>query len=173
MKIRKGSAWREITGGKIYLNGSWRTITHGKEYFSGSWRNILNLTAPPDDPDGDVGTMTVTIDTPGGTLNVGTGTSINSPTLNAVPSGGKSPYTYQWSKASTDGRATYTINSPTSANTTVTASGLGDNGDYTCSVRVAVSDSTGLSATSVNIALTFRKEPAVTPPDEPIDPVLP
>lgn len=159
MKIRAGSAWREITSGKVYANGAWRTLVNGKAYINGAWRDIFNFTgvAPGGDSGGGGATITVAFDTPGGTQQSGTSDTMPSPTVTAVPSGGLAPYTYQWILASSDGKATYTINTPTNASTYVIASGMWNPDTYICRVRVTATDVNGSSGVSAELQLRWTK----------------
>jgi hypothetical protein len=63
--------------------------------------------------------------------------------LTATPSGGKSPYRYQWSITQSDGPMTLT--NPTSATVTVTTNGLPEGATWRVTVKCVCTDSTGLT----------------------------
>ena len=145
MQIRLGGAWRSTVSATAYINGAWREIDSGKAYIGGAWRNIANFTAPKSTPTPSPsptpsGTLTLSI-SPSSFSATGIHSTVNSPTLTATPSGGRSPYSYAWSLTFQDGPAT--INSPSSASTTIASTGASQiKGKCVCR------DSTGLSASA-------------------------
>jgi hypothetical protein len=171
VQIRKGGSWQNITGCQVYANGAWRTIVAIKVYRSGAWRTVGNFTAPPPAPSGGGssggggggssgggggGTITVMV-SPTSVTKTGVNASQTSASITVTPSGGLAPYTYACSFVSQDGNATYVINTPTLASTTVTASGLGTDTPSTCSIHWVVTDSLGTSATSATVPITFDR----------------
>lgn len=116
MKIFFGGAWREITSAKIYANGAWRAIVQAKEYYSSSWREVANLSG------GSSGPLTVTASP--SLITTHGGSSQTSAAFTATPSGGLAPYTYSWTFNYEDPGPVFTIDSPTLATTTVSATGV-------------------------------------------------
>lgn len=154
MQVRKGGSWRSVTSAQAYINGAWRQILYGQCYKSGKWRNVVNFTTST----GGGTTTGLTVSLSANSIrSTSNATTITCAPVTATPSGGKSPYTYTWAFTAQDGNA-FVINSPTSASTTVTVTGLGAGLDATCSIACTVKDSTGLSATSSACSLTFFNE---------------
>lgn len=81
--------------------------------------------------------------------------------VTATPSGGRSPYSYQWSIVSSDGH-TFTIDSPNNASTTVSFDGTVISGhSAACQIQCVANDSTGLSATSQSVPVSFQNNGGV------------
>lgn len=121
MQIFFGGAWREITSAQVFANGAWRDLVQIQEYFSSAWREVANFTAAPGD-EGSGSPLTVAA-TPS-TITTHGGASQTSAAFTATPSGGLAPYTYVWSFNFEAAGPVFTINSPTLATTTVSATGL-------------------------------------------------
>jgi hypothetical protein len=110
--VRIGAAWRTVTSGKVYLNGAWRTLTNGRAYISGVWRDVVSFAQPYTG-------LTITPSEPGGSSS--TSDTMTSRFATATPTGGLAPFTYAWTLVSSTGLTGITINYPTSASTSVTA----------------------------------------------------
>jgi hypothetical protein len=74
----------------------------------------------------------------------GTTSSLTTAGVTATPAGGTAPYTYSWAKVSGDA---ITVNSPTSATTTFSATGLALDEERSAVFRVTCTDAGALSAT--------------------------
>jgi hypothetical protein len=70
-----------------------------------------------------------------------------------TPSGGTAPYTYAWALLTGD---TLTVNSPTAATTTFTATGLTSGQSKSATYRCTVTDSAALTAT-VDVSITVER----------------
>jgi hypothetical protein len=92
----------------------------------------------------------------------GTDTPITTNTVTITPSGGKSPYKYQWSIVSSDGHA-FSFTAPNSATTAVSIDNLVVAASATCSIHCVVNDSTGLTQTSSNVSATLSHTAAGNP----------
>jgi hypothetical protein len=154
VKVRIGGEWKDITGAKVYKGGTWRTLVAIKAYVGGAWRDIANYTSGGGG--GSSGSLSLSLNT---TLRtkVGTSSTLTSLGFTVTPSGGLAPYSYAWSVVSSDGLATYTINSPTLSTTTVTASSLLADQTSEVVIHCAVTDSLGASATSANCTARFER----------------
>lgn len=171
-KIRKGGTWQSITACKVFAQGAWRDIVAIKVFSGGTWRLVGNFTAPPPPPSGGGGSGSGGGGGGGGgggtiTLSLSTasirGIATNSATITSTgvtvtPSGGSAPYSYLWSIVTQDGLATYTINSPTTATTAVTGSGLPSDTTVSCTIHCVVTDSLGTTATSGSVAASFTNQ---------------
>jgi hypothetical protein len=155
MKVRLGGVWKDISGARIFKSGAWRSIVAVKIYKDGAWREVANFTPPA--PGGGGGG--------GGTLSVnhlsdfgkgGHSSTLTSGNVSCVVSGGLAPYHYSWAKVSDNGEATFTINGPSSATTTVTATGLAPDTPATITLHCTVTDSLGVSATTNDATGTFE-----------------
>lgn len=155
MLVRQGSTWRTITGGDVFASGAWRPLAAVKVYASGAWRTVATF-ASSGGGGGGGGGSSLTISLSGTTISgSGASSSITSGTVTATPSGGFVPYHYIWSLSDGDGLATYTINSPNSATTTVTASGVPSETTVTGSITCAVTDAAGTTGLSGQVDCTF------------------
>ncbi|MDW8258601.1 MAG: phage tail protein [Gammaproteobacteria bacterium] len=85
---------------------------------------------------------------------VGTTSSLTSNATTVTPVNGTSPYTYSWSPVSGD--TAITTNSPTSATTTFTRTGLAVDETVQAVRRCTVTDSTSATAT-VDVTVTFTR----------------
>ncbi len=74
-------------------------------------------------------------------MTAGTGTAVTNAST-ATPTGGTAPYTYAWQILSYDGPVTPTANSPTSASSAFTQTGIGIGEDYSATIQCQVTDST-------------------------------
>lgn len=136
MEAFTGGTWRTITSAEAYVNGAWQRLQYAEAYVNGAWRTIatfasaLSLTINPHD--------------------VTSPTNPMSGSAFAIPSGGVSPFTYAWSLVSSSGLTGITINSPTAANTTITAStsSTTDGSGGLATVRCVVTDSLGATASA-------------------------
>lgn len=137
MNVRLNGAWRTISSGKVYLNGAWRTLSYGNAYVSGAWRKIATF----------VQTLTLSISPPPDATEAAFTMTSNATT--ATPSGGLGPFTYAWSVVSSSGLSGISINSPTTASTTVTASVNGPAGSFgTVTLQCIATDSLGSTASA-------------------------
>jgi hypothetical protein len=163
MQMRKGGRWRSTASAQAYINGAWRDLGNAKAYIGGRWRDVCNFTAvaptptptPTPTPSPVIGLSI----SPNPFSGAGLHTTITSEAITATPSGGRSPYSYAWTFTRQDGPAT--INSPTSASTTVTSTGASE-----VTVKCVCTDSTGLAG-SATASGTF--EQVNTDPSGPID----
>lgn len=153
IQVRKGGAWREITGAKVYANSAWRTVVAIRVYKGGAWRLVGNYTPPP----GGTGSeFSLTAGPATDFVSARAGT-ITSDSIAATPSGGLAPYTYAWSYVS--GYASITFSNSGAAVTTVTASSVQPPGTSETSVIHCVcTDSLGITATSNNVSISFTHE---------------
>jgi hypothetical protein len=156
MEVHVGGAWRPITSGEVYLNGSWRTLKSAEAYAAGAWRTVANFTVAGG---GAVtgGQITSLTASPDYLSKVGTSATITSNPTTATVSGGHSPYTYAWSIVSGDGQATYAIDAPTLATTTISASNLALDVTATVTVHCTVTDSLGSTAVSNTVEASFTR----------------
>lgn len=156
MIVRIGAAWRTVTSGKVYLNGAWRTLTNGRAYVSGAWRDVVSFAQP-------FTGITITPAEPGGSSS--TSDTMTSSFATATPTGGLAPFTYSWTLVSSTGLTAITINNPTSASTSVTATispgGAGTSGSAT--LQCTATDTLGASkSASVTFHLTHDSSPGGT-----------
>lgn len=173
LHIRKGGVWQEPVGCMVYANGRWRRIARIKCFADGAWRDVANFTSPGSGGSstpggGGTGTgtgggssspsITLTV-SPSSTSRTGKAMDQTSAVLTATPSGGKAPYSYTWSFVSRSG-AVFSFDSPTLASTTVTASGLIEDLQATCTVHCTVRDSLGTTDVSNNATCTFLRNVA-------------
>ncbi|CAB4153242.1 Tip attachment protein J [uncultured Caudovirales phage] len=86
--------------------------------------------------------MSVSV-SPGSLNKTGIATTQTTASTTATPTGGVSPYTYAWSLVSGDA---LTVNSPTAATTTFTATGMANGDTLTAVYKCTVTDSTSPTA---------------------------
>jgi hypothetical protein len=144
VKARIGGAWRDLTGGRVFLGGAWRTLKSGKAYIGGAWRDTANFTPGQ-------GTITLTLSTSSisATRRL---SSVNSGQVTATPSGGQVPYTYAWVKQSGDD---ISAANSVSAITSFQATGMAIDETRNAVFRCTCTDSLGSSATAdVSVSLT-------------------
>jgi hypothetical protein len=137
MEVRKQGAWRTIRTAEAYVGGSWRTLKYGEAYIGGSWRTIVSFIQPL--------SLNISPAAPGGEAASSTVTTTNY--VVATPTGGASPFTYAWTRLSMSGATTFTANSPTSASTKFTATGVADGAIATATFRCTATDYLGTTAT--------------------------
>jgi hypothetical protein len=144
VKARIGGAWRDLTGGRVFLGGAWRTLKSGKAYIGGAWRDTANFTPGQ-------GTITLTLSTSSVTTSRRLST-VTSPSVTATPASGQTPYTYAWVKQSGD---SISATNSTSAITAFQAIGMAVLETRTAVFRCTCTDSLGSSATAdVSVSLT-------------------
>lgn len=133
-------AWRTITAAEAFVGGAWRTLVSAEAYVSGAWRGVGTFVQP------------LTLATsPSAVSKTAHAFIITSDPVTATPSGGAGPYSYAWSVFS---GGPFTINSPTSATTTITANVTG--GDKSGTVQCVVTDSLGTTASAtVDVSITY------------------
>jgi hypothetical protein len=148
MKIRLGG-WKDITGGKVYAGSAWRSLVAIKVYANGAWRDVANFSPPG--PSG-AGTISATA-SPNPCGAVGLTRTVVTPLCTVTPSGGTAPYTYAWSITV----GTCTINSPTSASTRFTKTGVNSGTEYDATAQCVVTDALGSTAT-VTVSLFFEHD---------------
>ena len=156
MLVRLGGAWQTITGAKVFASGSWRTLSGIKVYASGAWRDVASFSPPPPPPGGGGGgggSMTLSI-SPDFQSVTGPGGTVTSNPVTATPSGGVAPYTYTWSISDLEGNPS--INSPTLATTTFSASGLFPDEPVVPSFQCVCRDSLGNTA-SAECSVSFTR----------------
>lgn len=141
MDARMGGAWVSPTTAEAFAGGTWRTLKYAEAYYSGAWRKIVSFVLP------------LTLSATGGSGSAASST-VTGNTATATPSGGLAPFTYSWVHLS---GATMTINTPSSASTTFTASGVADGATVTATFRCTATDSLGSTATAdLTVNLTNR-----------------
>lgn len=111
MSIHYLGAWHDETGRAIHVNGEWHSVASIAVHTGGAWHQPQTYAPPlsasaPSEVDNSVYTPNPTF------ANVSVSATI-------TPSGGQSPYTYQWTKQSGDSRIT--IGSSTMATTSFNA----------------------------------------------------
>lgn len=156
MKVFYGGVWKDIAGANVFANGAWRSLSAIKAYVSGAWRDVANFTPPGGvGGGGGGGSLSLSV-SPASTFRHANNTVLTSPSITCTPSGGLAPYTYVWSFVSQDGFATYTINSPTLATCSVTASGCPEDQTVGCVIHCSVTDSLAVHATTDNVPTNFE-----------------
>lgn len=156
LQVRVGGVWITPTALKIYTAGAWRSIQAVKIYKGGAWRDAANF-VPSGGGGGGGGSLSLSVD-PISAFKLGHASTLTSRTITVTPSGGLAPYSYVWSVVSQDGFATYSINSPTSATCTVTATGCPADQTVGCSIHCSVTDSLGTNAVSDTVPVTFLNQ---------------
>jgi hypothetical protein len=150
MDVRKNGAWVSPTSAEVYYAGAWRTISYGEAYYNGAWRQIVSFAAPY---------TALTINPASPSASSTTSDTITSPTVQAIPTGGLSPFTYAWTLVSSSGLTGITITTPTRAGTTVTATispgGEGTSGSAV--VRCTATDALGTAKTA-NVTIGFSHD---------------
>jgi hypothetical protein len=158
IKVRFGGVWQTITGGQVFSGGAWRSLVAVQVYSGGAWRQVGNFT-PPGTGGGGGGALSLSLSTTaiGGRAGTGATAMTTSNSATVTPSGGLAPYSYAWSVVSSDGQATYTIDSSTLSTTTATATSLGGPlpSSCGCTIHCVVTDSLGATATSDIVNASF------------------
>lgn len=132
MEVRKDGAWRTISSAEAYVGGSWRTLRYAEAYIDGEWRKIASF----------VQALSLSVS---GTAAFSSVNPMTTDRSVATPTGGLAPFTYAWTILSQTGLSGLTINSPSSASTTFTASvPSGNNGSAT--FRCTATDALGTTA---------------------------
>ena len=134
MEIRKGGAWRTVTSAEAYVGGSWRTLKYAEAYIGGQWRTIVTFAQPL--------SLSLTL----GGNGADESSNITTSYILATPTGGVSPFTYSWTRLSMSGATDFYANSPSSAGTTFTATGVAEGVTATASFRCTVTDTLGTTA---------------------------
>lgn len=162
-------AWSKLSGGSITADSASAastTFTAGSLTAGETRTAVFRVTATDSASATDTFDVSVTITRAslGVTLNkalldkVGFTSSLTTSSVTATAAGGNSPYTYAWSQVS---GGAITINSPSSATTTFTASGLVNlvtrAGVFRCTATDSTSG-TALTAT-VDISVSLTREP--------------
>lgn len=150
MDARKNGAWVSPTTAEAYRGGAWRTLKYGEAYYGGAWRQIVSFVAPY---------TALSISPSAPAASSFTSDTITSKTIVATPNGGLGPFTYSWVLLSSSGLTGVTINSPSNAGTTFTATvgGVGESGTATFRCTATDSFGTGQSAT---VAVYFEHSPS-------------
>ena len=91
--------------------------------------------------------------TPATLSKFGTSSSLTTSNATATPSGGTAPYTYAWT---VPGGLGVSANSPTSATSSFTATGLTPGNVVSCDATITVTDSLGATATDT-VHLNFER----------------
>lgn len=143
MRTRIDGAWREVTGGRVYIGGAWKELASVRVYVGGAWKDAesffppfaaLNIAPDPVDATGRVGVAKLT------------------PAVTATPTGGTPPFTYAWTRVSGD--TGFTINSPAAASTTFTRTPA-DEVTYSAVFQCAATDALGTTRTdTVSVSVT-------------------
>jgi hypothetical protein len=146
MDVRKGGAWVSPTTAEAFVGGTWRTLKYAEAYYSGAWRQIVSFVAAY---------TALSISPSPASASSFTSDTITSGAIVATPNGGLSPFTYSWVLVSSSGLTGITINSPSYASTTFTAStvagGVGSSG--TATFRCTGTDALGTSqSATVNVS---------------------
>jgi hypothetical protein len=134
MDVRKGSAWKTIEYGEIFIGGAWRRLKYGEAYLSGAWKQIVSF----------IPALTLAI-SPSSVGASGGATMTDAAT--ATPTGGLGPFTYAWTLVSNDGVTSPAATSPTTATTRFTGSAT-DGHSGTATFRCTCTDSLGTTATA-------------------------
>lgn len=119
-------------------------------------RDTNNVARLVFNPSGSV-TLSVVVSPPGATgFTAGTGTATTNVACVATPSGGTAPYTYLWDLVShTSLSAPPTANSPTTAGTTFTQTGIDPGANEFADWTVTVMDANMNSVTSIIVSSSF------------------
>lgn len=132
MRVRVNGDWKEVDSARVRVGGAWKQLASVRVYVGGAWKEAETF----------VPALSVAISGSGIATRIGPG-NVTTPPITATPSGGLSPYTYSWTRVSGVG----TVNSPTSATTTFSAT-LANGDDVSGTFRVTVTDSLATVATA-------------------------
>ena len=133
MRVRTSGAWKEVSSGRVRVAGAWKNLVRVRAYIGGAWKDVASFTQP-------YTALTVTPETIDRLGEVGTTVTTQSAT--GTPTGGRSPFTYAWTRVSGD--TGFTIVSPTSATTTFRRF-VNDEVTYTAVFRCTATDADGVS----------------------------
>ncbi|NRA41704.1 MAG: hypothetical protein HRU21_05265 [Pseudomonadales bacterium] len=134
MIVRDEGAWGEVTRARVYVDGGWRELNEVQAYEDNAWRIAAEFVDP----------LSVTI-TPSETFGRSStnGFVVTAP-VSATPSGGRGPFSYEWSFVSGSQGA---ITSPLTASTAFSLF-LPEGASAEAVYRCTVTDNLGTVATS-------------------------
>ena len=141
MKARIDGAWRDITGGRVRINDTWRRLVSAQAFIGGAWREVASFIQPM--------TFAVTPETI--TRSGQVGTTRATAAVTGTPTGGRTPYTYAWTRLSGD--PAITITNPSAAVTTFQRF-LGSEGTFSAVFQCACTDTNGTTLTDT-VTVTF------------------
>ena len=144
MKVWVAGAWRDILSAKVRMSGAWRPLAAVKIYSGAAWQDAGTFDVATTGTGGGGGGTRFRVDVSPQSSSVSAASStVTSGLYRATPSRGVAPFTYSWVVATDDGSASFTINTPTLAQTTVTASGIPTLTQATCVIRCTCTDAVG------------------------------
>ena len=133
--------WRTVSGGRVFVNGAWRSLVSARAFVGGSWREIASFVQP----------LSLGVSPEVVRRAVTEGTTRETVTVTATPTGGRLPITYAWTRVSGD--TSITIVSPT-ASATRFSRFVPDTGEYTGVFRCTATDADGRTA-QAQLEVTF------------------
>lgn len=137
MEARLNGAWRTINTAEAYIGGQWRTLKYAEAYIGGTWRRIVSF----------VQALSLSLNRAPFFGISSSASPMTTSSCTATPTGGLAPFTYSWTTLSQSGLTGFTINSPSSASTTFTATvTAGDGHTGFANVRCTVTDALGTTA---------------------------
>jgi hypothetical protein len=150
MEAFVGGQWRTISSAEAYVNGAWHNITNGEAYVNGAWRAIASFVQP----------LTLSVTSDGSSDS--TYTQTPGP-ITGTPTGGLGPFTYAWVLVSSSNLTGITINTPSLASTTMTATVTASSPTVgIATLRCTVTDSLGSTATGTGTLSIERIPPSGT-----------
>ena len=137
VKVRVGGVWQNIVTCKVFVSGAWRHALAVKIRSGSTWRRV---TFPSSGDD-----MAVSISPSPFAFGDNHETS---GTLTATPTGAVAPYSYAWSIIASGGFGSVKMGASSSASAFVQASGLSVGQTATATLRCAVTDDLGNTASA-------------------------
>ena len=135
------STWREVSGGRAFIEGAWRRLVAARVYDGTAWKDAVSFVQP----------LSVSVSPDPVSRSVVEGTTGQTGEVTATPTGGRAPFTYAWARVSGD--TSISATAPSSAVTRFSRF-VPDTNTYSGVWRVTVTDADGTTATDT-VSISF------------------